>query len=116
MTDRELLELLLEKVNGMETQITEIKNETATKNDLERLEAAAKKDMGRLETKIERIEPKIDIISKQVVSNSEQLTELSLNQKLLIQCEQRQDKILETLAIRSLEQETDIRELKRMQS
>jgi uncharacterized protein YciI len=60
-------------------------------------------------------------ITEQVVRNSElltahseQLTLLSKTQNLLISGQQKQDKILEALAMRSLEQETDIKELKRI--
>ncbi|EST12954.1 hypothetical protein P343_03815 [Sporolactobacillus laevolacticus DSM 442] len=49
-----------------------------------------------------------------MVKNSEQLTLLAENQNLLIASQQRQDKILETLALRSIEQETEIRHMKRV--
>ncbi|MBP3041080.1 hypothetical protein J9303_16565 [Bacillaceae bacterium Marseille-Q3522] len=65
-------------------------------------------------SEIRFVHKKLDEITNQVVSNSEQLYELFNTQKLILESHQRQDKILETLAVRSLEQETDIRDLKRI--
>ncbi|WP_010632550.1 hypothetical protein [Sporolactobacillus vineae] len=69
----------------------------------------------RIETKehFDQHDKKLDVITKQVVKNSEDITQIKADQSALLVGQARQDKIFETLAMRSLEQETDIRDLKR---
>jgi hypothetical protein len=50
---------------------------------------------------------KLNSIQEQVVRNSEAITEI-------LEVQQRQDRILEMLSVRSIEQEADIKDFKRM--
>lgn len=68
--------------------------------------APVNKRLDGIETSLETIEKKIDGISNQVAKNSEQLT-------MLTESQNRQEKILETLALRSIEHETELRNLRR---
>lgn len=86
-------------------------------NHLNALESHFESRSNALENRMDRMElqltgfreetnNKLSTITEQVVRNSEQLT-------LFSQVQAKQDKILEALALRSLEQEADIRSLKR---
>lgn len=69
----------------------------ATKNELKEIKSnmATKKDLGK-------IEDKLDGITRQVVGNSELIAKLSNSLD-------RQERILQTLALRSIEQESELR-------
>jgi len=91
-------------------RVTAIESNMATKQELENLTT------------------KIDTVTHQVASNSEKLDVITEEQNQIKQAtmdtkedatslkdgQERQDKILESLSLRSLEQETDIRDLKRI--
>lgn len=77
------------QISMIESKMSTIESMMATKDD------------------IKRIDSKLEAISAQVVENTEQLHLLTLGQE-------RQGKALETLALRSIEQETELRELKRV--
>lgn len=62
----------------------------------------------------DKIDKKLDSIVEQVVKNSEDIMRIKTDQHVLVTGQAKQDKILEALAMRSLEQETDIKELKRV--
>ncbi|WP_199794662.1 hypothetical protein [Lentibacillus sp. Marseille-P4043] len=79
----------------------------ATKKDIESM--ATKDDLSSMATKkdIESMAKQIDRNFEQIVRNSEKLNDLSNNQN-------RHEKILETLSVRSIEQEGKIRNLKQV--
>ncbi len=65
--------------------------------------------MDNMETRMESLESKVDMIQDHSASNLEQLSSILNNQN-------QQRKVLESLSFRSLEQETDIRVLKRVET
>jgi DNA anti-recombination protein RmuC len=76
---------------------------------------------GKANQKLDELKTTTDTIKEQVVRNSEKLSthdellkELTRTQASIIKGQQKQDKILEMLAMRSLEQESDIKDLKRI--
>jgi DNA repair exonuclease SbcCD ATPase subunit len=139
----ELLRSIVDKLDDLGKNLVEFKNESYKKFDLidqkfvaidqrfdqvdkkivaidQRFDQVDKKIVAidqrfdQVDQKFERVDQKLNAITDQVVKNSEQLTLLAENQNLLIASQQRQDKILETLALRSIEQETEIRHMKRV--
>lgn len=125
----ELLRSIVDKLDDLGKNLVEFKNESYKKFDLidqkfvaidQRFDQVDKKIVAidqrfdQVDQKFERVDQKLNVITDQVVKNSEQLTLLAENQNLLIASQQRQDKILETLALRSIEQETEIRHMKRV--
>jgi hypothetical protein len=77
-------------------------NRMATKDDIAGM--ATKEDIQRLETKMNEHDYKIDRNFQQIATNAEKLHEFSANSVRL-------EKIMETLSIRSIEQEGKIRNL-----
>lgn len=93
MSERILKQILLE-IQGMKSEMQEMKSEMNSRFDT-------------LETSVGTVELKVDIINNHVANTSEQLNSISNKQS-------KQGKILESLSLRSLEQEADIRVLKRI--
>ncbi|MDN3954367.1 hypothetical protein [Sporolactobacillus laevolacticus] len=111
----ELLRSIVDKLDDLGKNLVEFKNESYKKFDLiDQKFVAIDQRLDQVDQKFERVDQKLNAITDQVVKNSEQLTLLAENQNLLIASQQRQDKILETLALRSIEQETEIRHMKRV--
>lgn len=96
----ELLISIASKLDDLGKNLKEFKEETSKK-------------IGSIDQRFDSVDKKLEIITQQVVKNSEQITELAENQNLLIAGQARQDKILGALALRSLEQESDIRHMQR---
>src|SRR5699024_7891853 len=85
---------------SMQENVNSIESSMATKQD------------------VERIDNQLDSITKHIVHNSEQLSKLSEKQDLkqletINDSKERQEKILETLALRSIEQEGALKDLHR---
>ncbi|MDQ0176557.1 hypothetical protein [Bacillus chungangensis] len=97
----------------METKLRNIEVNMATKQELLSIEEnmATKQELQSIEEnmatkqELQSIEEKLNVIYKQVAENTEQINELTSSQK-------RQEKSLQILALRSIEQEGVIRELK----
>jgi len=90
MSDK-LLEMLI-------SEVKEISSNMATKEDLQ-----------EIHNRMDRTETKIDGIVNQVVSNSEKLSQLdNLNE-----VQKQQAKILDTLSVRSIKQESELRDLQK---
>ncbi|MDB5055062.1 MAG: hypothetical protein JWM44_3112 [Bacilli bacterium] len=64
-------------------------------------------ELKEVKSTVNRIEKKLDSTHEQVVRNSESITEI-------LDGHERQDRILELLSKRSLEQEADIKDFKRI--
>lgn len=62
----------------------------------------------------ENSDAKLESVSMDVHKLHGEMTNIKETQQILIHGQERQDKILESLALRSLEQETELRELKRI--
>ena len=62
----------------------------------------------------ENTDAKLESISMDINKIHGEIVSIKETQQILIQGQERQDKILESLALRSLEQETELRELKRI--
>ncbi|WP_100488593.1 hypothetical protein [Sporolactobacillus pectinivorans] len=95
--DESLLKQILDKLNTIDERTKKLDN-----------------NQKQFEDHFEQIDKKLNTITEQIVKNSEQITLLRESQAALISGQQKQDKILEMLAMRSLEQESDIRDLKRI--
>src|SRR5699024_10378504 len=80
----------------------------ATKDDLEHM--ATKSDLEGLATKhdLHYLTKKVDRNFEQIAKNTEHLKKLCVNHK-------RQEKIIETLSLRSIEHESDLRVLKQVE-
>src|SRR5699024_10132778 len=81
----------------------------ATKNDLEHM--ATKSDLEGLATKhdLHYLTKKVDRNFEQITKNTEHLKKLCVNQKC-------QEKIIETLSLRSNEHENDLRVIKQVET
>lgn len=88
-------------------------NDELSRQIIDKLNSMDKRLEG-IENHLNRHDKKFDTIMEQVVKNSEDITLIKEGQRALIVGQQKQDKILESLAMRSLEQESDIRDLKRI--
>ena len=96
-----ILKQILSEIQGMKVEITGIKSE------MQDMKSQMNSRFDSLETRTGNLETKVDVIHNQAVSNSERLNTISNNQN-------KQGKVLESLSLRSLEQEADIRVLKRI--
>lgn len=90
-------------------------------NELQSINRKMDNGLDTLGTQLDKLETKIDGISEQVAKNAEDITDIKDNQKIIANVidkvasvQERQEKILESLSLRSLEQEVDIRDLKRI--
>lgn len=95
MTDK--LDLILEKLSLLESSVSE--NIEITK--------ALRDRQDETDAKLDALSMDVNKLHGVVTSHTELIN-------TLVKSQERQEKILETLALRSLEQETDIRELKRI--
>ncbi|RWR03963.1 hypothetical protein [Siminovitchia fortis] len=105
------LDLILQKLDSLESGQKEVQ--------------AGQKELTK---RLERTETKIDAITNQVANNAEQLQELRNEQQLIKQAsmetnegvkqlktiQDSQHRIIELLSARSLEQESELRDLKRV--
>lgn len=134
--NEELLIKITEKLDGLGKEFAELRNENKRRfdnvdqqfstidkrfDDADQRFTAIGQRFDDVDQQMERIDQKINHITEQVAKNSVQLTEhgekltpLSKARNVLIAGQQKQDKLLQTLAMRSLEQESDIRDLKRI--
>ncbi|NWL89614.1 hypothetical protein DMN77_18870 [Paenibacillus sp. 79R4] len=94
MNDQKL-DLILQKLESLESGQAELQQITSAIRDRQE----------ETDAKLEALSMDVHQLHGVVVAIKENIDELNKSQ-------QRQDKILETLAVRSLEQETDIRHLK----
>ncbi|MEN0666947.1 hypothetical protein NSQ14_12010 [Caldifermentibacillus hisashii] len=92
-----LLQQILEELKGMKSQFADFKQEQERTNQ-----------------RLSHIENDIPQIKQAVLETLKKVNRLEETQELLIKGQERQDKILESLALRSLEQETELREIKRI--
>lgn len=97
----DLLRQIINKLDGLDKDLTGFREET-------------NKKLNTITKQVVRNSEQLTSLAKKVDKHSEQLTSLTKTQALLIAGQQKQDKILEALAMRSLEQETDIRDLKKI--
>jgi len=108
------------KVNNIEQNMTtkseleDVKQSMATKNELENIKQnmATKKDL-------EDVKQIIKVVSEQVATNAENITEIKENQKVIgdvinqiADIQERQESTINLLARRSLDQEDEIRRIK----
>lgn len=129
---REMLQdIISESIKPIEKELQSLNGRVATIES----NMATKLELEKLTSKIDSIthqvadnSEKIDTASQQVSSNSEKLDVITAEQKQIKQAvidtkedaislkdgQERQDKILASLSMRSLEQETDIRNLQRI--
>lgn len=105
-----LLQQLLKEINDMKTNMVTKTDLSlmATKDDLEHM--ATKSDPEGLATKhdLHYLTKKVDRNFEQIAKNTEHLKKLCVNHK-------RQEKIIETLSLRSIEHESDLRVLKQVE-
>jgi septal ring factor EnvC (AmiA/AmiB activator) len=95
---------LQDQHNHLHKDVNEIKNDVAVlKEDV----AVLKEDVATLKVDVAILKVDVAILKDDVAVLKEDVAELKVGQ-------QRQDRILESLALHSLEQETIIRELKRI--
>src|SRR5690625_5000401 len=110
-----------ENVNSIESNMGTMKKNV---NNLENNKTSMQENVNSIESSmatkqdVERIDNQLDSITKHVVHNSEQLSKLSEKQDLkqletTNDSQERQEKILETLALRSIEQEGALKDLHR---
>ncbi len=92
----QLLQQILENLNQLQTDFNENKTQTVTKSDIDELQQIGH----ALRDGQEELKAQLDALS------------MSLNH--LQGSQTRIEKVIETLALRSLEQETDLRDLKRI--
>lgn len=113
------------------SELKEIKTTMATKeelNDLKQTVVRMEEKQETIDERIGEIEEKLDATREQVVKNAEAISsmrneqqqikqavlETSSDVKTLMTSQAKQDKILERLSVRSIEQEADIDELRRI--
>ncbi|MDU0332572.1 hypothetical protein RW092_20585 [Paenibacillus sp. 3LSP] len=101
MSDQ-ILNQILDKLNEMNSRIGSIESGQA---ELQHIIRAIRDRQEESDAKLEALSMDVHRLNGTVEAIKEDLSELKEGQ-------QRQDKILESLAVRSLEQETDIRRLK----
>ena len=100
----QLLRKILEEIQS----VKETQNLTQTQlTETNQIVRAIRDRQENTDAKLESISMDVNKIHGEIISIKE-------TQQLLIQGQERQDKILESLALRSLEQETELRELKRI--
>lgn len=97
----ELLKQIVDKLDGLKQELSDFRTETNGKIDA-------------IQKQLDRHDTKLNAITEQVVKNSEDISQIKADQHALVIGQAKQDKILEALAMRSLEQETDIKDLKRV--
>jgi len=127
-TAQQLLEEMKEiksNVASVQGDINNIENNMASMqgdiNNIENNMASMQGDISNIENNmatvqdVNRIDNKLDSITEHVVRNSEHLSELTEKQNLkqlenIKDSQERQEKILETLALRSIEQESALKD------
>lgn len=90
----ELLKQIAEELHGLRKELSDFRSET--------------------KEHLDQHDRKLDAVYKQVAKNSVDITQIKADQHALVTGQAKQDKILEALAMRSLELETDIKDLKRI--
>ncbi|RYM05948.1 hypothetical protein EWH99_04825 [Sporolactobacillus sp. THM7-7] len=134
--NEELLKHIAHELHGLSANFNTFKEEQSKRDKVadEKFKTVNTKLNGFSE-QFKMVNHKLRTITEQVVSNSEQLTshaeilknhtnilnahtelltKMSKTHSSIIDGQQKQDKILEMLAMRSLEQESDIKDLKRI--
>src|SRR5690625_4858247 len=112
---------LLEEMKEIKSNMASMQGDV---NNLENNMTSMQENVNSIESSmatnqdVERIDNQLDSITKHVVHNSEQLSKLSEKQDLkqletINDSQERQEKILETLALRSIEQEGALKDLHR---
>lgn len=100
MTEQ-ILNQILDKLDEMNTRIGGLESGQA---ELQQITSAIRDRQEETDAKLEALSMDVHQLHGVVVAIKEEIAELNKGQ-------QRQDRILEALAVRSLEQETDIRHL-----
>ncbi len=136
LTERELLEQILQKVTNMETRMDSVETKVGSMEtkvgSMETKIGSMETKIGSMETKIDSmgtrmnsVEEKIDGITRQVVNNSEQLFELKNGQQHIQQAvreteetvvriestQKHQERTIDLLSRRSIDQEAELRRL-----
>lgn len=102
IVSEQTLNKILSEVQGLKSDVQGFKSE------MQDMKSQMNNRFDTLETKMGSMETKLDSIHNHFAGTSEQLITISNPQS-------KREKILESLALRSLEQEADIRMLKRSQ-
>lgn len=109
---------LTEAKDNLQSQINELKNtqmQFAEKQDLMQIQLQETNQIVRaIRDRQDETDAKLDALSIDVHKLYGEDIAIKETQQKLIQGQERQDKILASLALHSLEQETDIRDLKRI--
>ncbi len=102
----EKLDLVLKEMNEMKTEMHEMKTEMNQRFDT-------------VDSRLKNLEDKSDAVYEQVVKNTEDITALKENQKIIgnvvnqiATIQQRQEDTINLLARRSLDQEEEIKRIK----
>jgi chromosome segregation ATPase len=136
LTERELLEQILQKVTNMETRMNSVETKIGSMNtkigsmetkmdSMELKMDSMESKIGSMETRMNSVEEKIDGITRQVVNNSEQLFELKNGQQHIQQAvreteetvarieltQKHQERTIDLLSRRSIDQEAELRRL-----
>ena len=105
------LDLILSELQNLNKRIGHIETEFQTvKSQLDENTQLTKAIFHRQE----ETDAQLDAISMDVHKLHGEMSGIKEAQDIIIHGQERQDKILESLALRSLEQETELRELKRI--
>jgi chromosome segregation ATPase len=108
------LDLMMGKLDQMNGDVQGLKKEIGEmKGDIQGL----KKDIGEMKGDIQglkKITEDIPSIKQAVFETAGEMNDVKTMLKSLVKSQERQDRILEALSTRSLEQETELKELKRI--
>ncbi|MDD9147793.1 MULTISPECIES: hypothetical protein [unclassified Sporolactobacillus] len=96
----ELLKQIVEELHGLRKELSDFRSET-------------KEHLDQYDKKLDRHEQKLNAVYEQVAKNSVDIAQIKTDQHALVVGQAKQDKILQMLATRSLEQEADIISLKK---
>lgn len=116
MTDK--TDLILQKLVTIQKDIQGVKSELhVVKTDLNGVKSelhVLKTDLNVVKTEQRQQGDLLIQLIGFVKSTNEKVTEIQYEVSAIVKIQEKQHKILETLALRSLEQETEIREIKRI--
>ena len=117
MSDQ-LLQQIIKKLDNMDNELKEIKSEQQSMNETQSLMQTQQTETNQLVRVIidrqDETDAKLEALTMDVHKIRGDVTEMKEDISSLKQGQERQDKILASLAMRSLEQETELRDLKRI--
>ncbi len=93
----------------MKDEISTIKNDqTIMKDEI----STIKNDQGTMKQELKSINGTLDVIYEQVAKNAENITELKMDTKSIKEVQKRQERTIDLLSRRSLDQEAEIKRIK----